>query len=209
MLDLLAPTAQRLRARLRGNVLIELLPYPASGLLLSLEYPAFARFGHSPLVGVRLLTARLEQLGFAADFDRPVVLIGFSQGALVITETLAMPEDRRFAPGVAPLSPNARRRVWAAVSVGNPSFRAGEPFNDGTPSPGVSGMLARPFGALDSAGDVLVDLAESDDVAAQHVRTSTMDGHLAYGRRGYPDRVVDWVMAKLDERTRLDAASAG
>ena len=51
--------------------------------------------------------------------------------------------------------------------------------------------------------------AESDDVAAQHVRTSTMDGHLAYGRRGYPDRVVDWLMAKLDERTRLDAASAG
>lgn len=207
--DVLVPTAERLRSRLRGGAVVEVLRYPASGLILSREWPAFAVFGTSPREGVRALTRRLEELGSTAPGQCPVVPIGFSQGALVVTETLSRPEDRRFARSLPALSPSARRSVWAAVSIGNPAFRAGEPFNQGTPLPGVSGMLARPSGALDAMGDSILDVAEHDDVAAQHVRTATMAGHLEYGSRGYADRIADWVVNKVDERLSRSESTVG
>lgn len=171
-----------------GEATTETIQYPASGQIESFEWPGFVGLGTSPKAGVRALTTRLEELG-AGEPSRQgtVILMGFSQDALVITETLAEAHTRRFARAVPALSESARRQVAVTVSVGNPSFCADEPFNHGTPTPGVSGMFARPRGALASVDHLVIDIAEHDDISAQHVRTSTMARHLAYAERGYVD----------------------
>lgn len=201
--DLLVPAARMIQSSVPGAARIVSLDYPATGQILSYDWPGFVRLGSSPKAGVRALIRLLEgDAGDAGDADDApatgsVVLLGFSQGAAVITETLADPISRRYAPRLPALSEKAHSHVAVAVSIGNPTFCAGEPFNQGTPTPGVSGMFARPLGALAHVQDKVIDLAEHDDISAQHVRSSTMGGHLAYASRGYTTLIADLVTTRL------------
>ncbi|WP_345501126.1 cutinase family protein [Pedococcus ginsenosidimutans] len=192
MEDLLEPAARRIAGLVPGPAPIESLDYPATATITSFDWPGWVRLGSSPREGIRALVTLLEDHA-AHSPTVPVVLMGFSQGALVITEALTPPRRRHHGFAAPALSDRALGVVRAAVSVGNPSFRAGEPFNRGTPAPGVNGMRARTPGLLDHVADRVFDFAEHDDVSAQHLRTSTVEGHLAYGARGYVERIVEAV----------------
>jgi len=194
--DLLRPAAERIVEADAGAGQVESLDYPGTGTVRSTQWPGWVQLGTSPRVGVRRLVTLLEEHAVERP-DVGVVLLGYSQGALVITETLSPAEDRRYAPRVPALSEPAVAVVRAAVGVANPAFGAGEPFNAGTPTPGVSGMWPRPPGVLARVADRVVDFAEHDDIAAQHVPGSSLAGHVGYPARGYVERIVHEVLRRV------------
>ncbi len=197
--DLLRPAALDIRSRIGIPVDIIELDYPATAAVVNQDWPGWVRLGHSPTIGVRHLVALLNDQAAALP-STGIVLLGFSQGALVITDTLTEPRRRHWGLNAPALTDRALRAIRVAVSVGNSSFRAGEPFNAGRPAPGVSGMHARLPGVLDHVAGKLVDIAEPDDIAAQHVRTSSMEGHLGYAERGYVSIISDIVVSRFRSR---------
>ena len=71
-----------------------------------------------------------------------LVLVGYSQGAHVIGNVLA-------GVGTPPLSQNARDHILSVALFGDPTYRAGEPYN-AAGSGAANGLFARPAGELSS-----------------------------------------------------------
>jgi cutinase len=131
-----------------------------------LVYPATFAYARSKQAGVAALRARLSQTSAACPGTR-FVLIGYSQGADVIGDTLAS--------GDVP----AGDRVGAVALFGDPGFTSREPFATGSFRPGVDGVLARPAGALDGFADRTISYCDRDDDVCQ--RGATGRGHFGYG----------------------------
>jgi hypothetical protein len=131
-----------------------------------LVYPATFAYLRSKREGVDALRARLAQTAAACPATR-FVLIGYSQGADVIGDTLAS--------GDVP----AADRVGAVVLFGDPAFNSREPFATGSFRVGTDGILARPSGALDGFADRIVSFCNRDDERCQHGVSG--GGHFRYG----------------------------
>jgi hypothetical protein len=146
-----------------------------------LVYPATFAYLRSKREGVDALRARLAQTATACP-DTRFVLIGYSQGADVIGDTLSS--------GNVP----AADRIGAVVLFGDPAFNSREPFATGSFRVGTDGTLARPGGALDGFADRIVSFCNHDDERCQQGASGR--GHFRYG----DDRqeAVDAVAELLD-----------
>lgn len=145
-----------------------------------LVYPASFDYQRSKSQGVAALRARLSKTSAACP-GTEFVLIGYSQGADVIGDTLQS--------GDVP----AADAIGAVAMFGDPAFNSREDFVTGSFRAGTNGVFPRRTGALDLFSDRIVSFCNRDDTFCQ--RGSNGTGHFRYGA----DRqeAVDAVAAEL------------
>ncbi|MFC6706631.1 cutinase family protein [Flexivirga alba] len=202
---LLTPIARAISHRYAGEVQIHSLPYPATFESFTATYPARIDLGQSPTIGVRNLVSLLNDEATSRSQLR-IVLLGWSQGAQVITDAL-VPHAARYAGTDAPdLDPTAVDQIAAIALFGNPTFTAGEPHNAGNPTPGVSGVIPRQPGMLAGHADTIRDYCARGDISAQNAPGSDVEGHVAYFHNGMPDRAAEFVLSRLLRTTIMGGA---
>ncbi|MFD4351732.1 cutinase family protein [Nocardia sp. NPDC058518] len=140
-----------------------------------LEYPA-SMSPDSAVRGVASLTALLNATAAACP-DQRLVLLGYSQGARVIGNTLAAPTT---------LTEQAAARIGAIALFGSPVFNGAEPYNRGTFDPALSGTGPLRVGALSEFADRLRDYCHAGDRVCQGgdpadgFRNALTYSHIAY-----------------------------
>lgn len=197
---LLSPLAERLADQSPVAARIHELRYPATFVSFSTEHPARVDLGESPGIGVDNLVHLLNDEATAHPEQR-VVLLGWSQGAQVICDTLVDPDHRKSGRHAPALNPTVQRSVIGAAFFGNPCFTTGEPFNAGTYTPGISGVDPRKPGTLNNYADRIRDYTTHNDVAAQAQPNATIDGHTAYFHNDLPDHAFQFLQGRIDTLT--------
>lgn len=205
---LLMPLARSIIRQYPGDARYIELAYPASFKTFSTQGPLSLDLGHSPHIGVQNLIGLLrEEAGRSR--DQHFVLLGWSQGAQVITDALLNPEQRIAGQDAGLLGSDVTDRIVAIALFGNPAFTAGEPHNAGDFQPEVSGVHPREPGALEAYSDRLRDYCAANDIAAQAVPTATIDGHTAYFHNHLPAKAQQFVLDRIQELTSVQQRQAG
>ncbi|MCE0538064.1 cutinase family protein [Kineosporia rhizophila] len=192
--NLLGPVAEQIAAAHPGRTRHYDVPYPASAESLSTA-PGDAYFGESADDGVRLVLNELNSAAEQCPQQRSVVM-GFSQGALVVGDALISPDRRDAGQDEAELDSRAAENVAAAVVYGDPRFVGSEPFNAGTYDRSVNGMLRpRSAGDLDAFADRLRSYCVAHDFVCQS--GGQFDPHISYFTNGMRDEGAQFVLARL------------
>lgn len=192
--QLLSPVARAIVAARPGQV-----------TRLDLDYPADVDVNEGGTAGVRTLIDTLNVQQEACPEQR-FVLLGYSQGALIIGDALSAPVNRLVGETVGSVRGEALSQVLAVVLYGDPRFAAGEPYNAGTFVEGVSGLLPRPFGSLSPLNDRVRDYCVEHDFVCQSLLEPAVDeydeeGHIEYYSNGMQQDGAAWVITKLDPLT--------
>lgn len=171
---------------------------------LDLEYPADTAVKEGATYGTRAL---VDTLNLQADScpEQGFVLLGYSQGALIVGDALAAPNDRLVGKSVGEVDTDAASRVLAVVLYGDPRFVGSEPFAVGDFDPGVNGLLPRPAGSLSDYADRLRDYCVADDFICQSTLALEEAGHAAYYDNGMQHDGAAFVIGLLPPFERSDA----
>ncbi|MFE6921849.1 cutinase family protein [Nocardia sp. NPDC057663] len=157
-----------------------------------LEYPA-SMAPDSAIRGVENLTTLLNTTAATCP-DQQLVLLGYSQGARVIGNTL----NARTA-----LTDQAGARIDAVALFGNPLFNGTEPYNRGSFDLALSGTGPLPAGALAEFADRLHDYCNAGDRVCQGgdpaagFGNALSYGHFAYFVNGNRDQAAAFVREQL------------
>ncbi|MFC9895995.1 cutinase family protein [Nocardia sp. NPDC127579] len=179
---LLTPLGRRIAAEAGRRMSVAELEYPASTA------------PDSAGRGVESLTALLNSA--AADCpDQRLVLLGYSQGARVIGNTLSARTG---------LSADVAARITAIALFGSPLFNGVEPYNRGTFDPALSGTGALPTGALAQFADRLRDYCNAGDRVCQGgnpavgFANAMTYAHIAYFANGTRDQAAEFIREQLN-----------
>jgi hypothetical protein len=140
-------------------------------------YPAQPSFNTSAPQGVTNLVNHVNQEAQQCPNQR-FVLLGYSQGGLVVTDALLPPSARAYSRTTPTLSSAATSRIAAVGTYGSMRFTAGEPFNAGDPEPNRQSMLPRQRGALSAYADRTIEYCYTGDWVCQN--TGSFITHLMY-----------------------------
>lgn len=173
---------------------------PNETIVVDLEYPADTDVKEGGTIGVRTLIDTLNVQTVECP-EQNFILLGYSQGALVIGDALAAPEARLVGNTVGGLTSEAADRVLAVVLYGNPRFVGSEPFNAGTFDPSMNGLLPRPPGSLDAFADRLRDYCVKRDFVCQSSLDLDEEGHVAYYDNGMQQDGAAFVITELPPLT--------
>jgi Cutinase len=151
-----------------------------------LSYPATAAnyFG-SVAKGAANLRATLLNLATACPASK-TVLLGYSQGAEVVGDTL----DNKGAQ----LSARAAANVKAVLLYGDPTFVAGRGYDRGSFAKSRSGVFPRPASALNKFAPRLASYCDANDMFCQ-AGGKSMAVHQGYFAK-YNAQAAKWVVAK-------------
>lgn len=180
---------------------------PDETLVVDLDYPADTDVKEGGTVGVRTLIDTLNVQAEACPEQR-TVLLGYSQGALVVGDALAEPEARLVGPTVGRVADEAAERILAIVLYGDPRFVGAEPYNAGSYDAETNGLLPRPAGSLEAFADRLRDYCVARDFVCQSSLDLDEEGHVAYFDNGMQEDGAAFVMLRLDPLLRRTPASA-
>ena len=147
----------------------------------NLVYPASFDYQRSKAQGVTALKAELSKTSAACP-DTRFVIIGYSQGADVIGDTLQA--------GNVP----AAGQIGAIAMFGDPAFNSKEKFVTGSFKAGTNGVFPRRTGALAQFADRIVSFCNGDDTFCQRGATGT--GHFRYESGHHGDLWLDYKMWK-------------
>ncbi|QZY52027.1 cutinase family protein [Leucobacter tenebrionis] len=172
--------------------------------VLDLDYPADTDVNEGGTVGVRTLVDTLNVQAEACP-DQRFVLLGYSQGALVIGDALAQPDARLVGATVGEVGADAAERILSVVLYGDPRFVGSEPYNAGDYDPAVSGLLARPEGSLDAFADRLRDYCAARDFICQSTLDLDESGHVEYFDNGMQQDGAAFAITRLDPHDRADS----
>ncbi|WP_194827391.1 cutinase family protein [Nocardia sp. XZ_19_231] len=159
-----------------------------------LEYPA-STAPDSAVRGIENLTALLNETAAACP-DQRLVLLGYSQGARVIGNSLAA----RTA-----LTDQAAARIDAIALFGSPLFNGAEPYNRGSFDSALSGTGVLRVGALAEFADRLRDFCNVGDRVCQGgdpaagFGNAASYGHVAYFLNDNRDQAAAFVGGQLSE----------
>lgn len=170
---------------------------PDEAQRLDLDYPADGEVKEGSTVGVRKLIDTLN-VQTEACAEQRFVLLGYSQGALVIGDALAAPEARLVGDTVGAVSEAAADRVLAIVLYGDPRFVGAETFNAGDYDPAVNGLLARAEGDLAAFADRIRDYCVARDFICQSSLDLDERGHVAYFENGMQQDGAAFAITRLD-----------
>lgn len=164
---------------------------------VDLDYPADTDVKEGGTRGVRVL---IDTLNVQAEEcpDQRTVLLGYSQGAMVIGDALVQPENRMIGATVGELTETARDQVLAVVLYGDPRFEGDEPFNVGSFDPALNGIMPRPEGALEGFADRITDFCVAGDVVCQTTLDVSEDEHVAYYTNGMQQEGAEIVIDRLE-----------
>jgi hypothetical protein len=164
---LLPQVANRIRSGLTGmNVSV-----------YDVVYPAQPSFNTSAPQGVRDLVNHVNAEAQQCPNQR-FVLLGYSQGGLVVVDSVVAPARRAYVTTGPELSAAATQRIEAIGTFGSMRFTAGEPYNAGNPEAGRQSLLPRQRGALDAYADRTIEYCYRGDWVCQN--TGSFITHLMY-----------------------------
>jgi Cutinase len=146
----------------------------------NLVYPASFDYQRSKAQGVTALRAELAKTNAACP-DTRFVVIGYSQGADVIGDTL----QSSNVP--------AADQIGAVAMFGDPAFNSKEKFVTGSFRAGTNGIFPRKTGALNEFSSRIVSFCNGDDTFCQAGSNGT--GHFRYGADR--QKAVDAIEGKL------------
>lgn len=200
--QLLSPVARAIADARAGQVRVDDLPYPAE-----------TDVQRGATEGVRLLIDTLRVHAAACPGQRFVVL-GYSQGALIVGDALSEPEDRVVGLRAGALSDEVAARVLAVVLYGDPRFTGAAGYNVGTFDPARDGVFPRPDGSLDPFASRLRNYCVADDIVCQTSFELSEEGHVAYFTNGMQQDGAAFVIAQFPARseateTRTDGTNPG
>ena len=178
---------------------------------LDLDYPADTDVNEGGTRGARLLVDTLDVQHEACP-DQRFVLLGYSQGALVIGDALADPEARLVGGTVGEIDADAADAIIAVVFYGDPRFVGSEEFNTGSFDPALNGLLPRPVGALEKFGDRIRDYCVAGDFVCQSSLELDEKPHIEYYKNGMPQDGAAFVITRLgapDPEAAKGAAKKG
>jgi cutinase len=158
-----------------------------------LPYPATSDWVSSVNSGKSMLAAHLAQQSAACPSQK-FVLLGYSQGAWVVGDSLAG-GGGGFPP---PISAALGQKVAAVVMYGDPRYRSGEPFVAGTAGAAgtrINGIIPRDPGALATYASRTRSYCEIDDPICQYGGPGG-SGHFAYTSK-YTTAAGAFVVSKL------------
>ncbi|MHA3722303.1 cutinase family protein [Leucobacter sp. HY1910] len=162
-----------------------------------LDYPADTDVNEGASLGVRTLVTMLNLQAQTCP-EQKFVLLGYSQGALVIGDALSTPTDRFVGLEAQELRPEAAAAVSAIVFYGDPRFVGAEPFNAGDYDETRDGLLPRPVSALNAYEKKLRDYCVGDDFICQATTTGLDEaGHVAYFDNGMQQDGAAFAITKL------------
>ncbi|KAB8273941.1 Alpha/Beta hydrolase protein [Aspergillus minisclerotigenes] len=100
----------------------------------ALQYPAYGdiwRYRSSVFTGDKAMVTAITT--YTSHFpDSKIVLLGYSQGAHIIGDILCGSIVERDFPAIPPIEDRLGKRIVAAVSMGDPTFIPGLPYDFGT-----------------------------------------------------------------------------
>ncbi|GAA1320034.1 cutinase family protein [Leucobacter albus] len=183
--QLLGPVARAISAARPGEV-----------ERLELDYPADTEINAGATLGARTL---IDTLNLQAEScpDQRTILLGYSQGALVIGDALAASDARLVGVNVGAVSEAAAESVLAVVLYGNPRFVGADPSGYGSYSPDTNGILPRPPGSFAGYEGRLRDYCVSDDFICQATLSMEEAGHVAYYDNGMQSDGAAYVITRL------------
>lgn len=170
---------------------------PDAVATVDVDYPADTDVNDGGARGVRWLLDTLRVQSEACPLQH-FVLLGYSQGALVVGDALAAPSQRVIGAEAGELDEGTAERVAAVVLYGNPRFEGEEPYNAGGFSPGLDGILPRPLGGLARFADRLRDYCEASDFICQASFNLDEQGHVAYYENGMQQDGAAFAITLLD-----------
>lgn len=181
--SLIDPLASRIAAELGDHAQISDLDYPASWE------------SGSEAAGVNRLVAVLNAQSAQCPAMR-TVLLGYSQGAMVVGDALSAPDARFNEDNGYELSPAARGHIVAVELYGDPRFRADAAYAAGDFDRAVNGILgarrAADFGEI--AGRT-VSFCTARDFACQ--AGGETEPHGSYAANGMLDNGVKYAVERV------------
>lgn len=170
---------------------------------VDLDYPADSEVKLGATRGARLLIDTLNVQSGACPEQR-FILLGYSQGALIVGDALSAPGVRLVGADVGELTAAAAERVIAVVLYGDPRFLGEESYDAGDFDPRLHGLLPRPAGTLAAFADRLRDYCVARDIICQSSLDLDEDGHVAYYSNGMQQDGAAFVITRLPPiETRL------
>lgn len=181
---------------------------PDEVLRLDLDYAADTDVKEGGTVGARTLVDTLNVQAESCP-DQRFVLLGYSQGALVVGDVLAAPDVRLVGQRVGELTPEAAERVLAVVLYGDPRFVGGEPTGVGDFDPELNGILPRPPGSLDAYAERLRDYCVAGDFVCQASLDLDEEPHVEYYSNGMQQDGAAFAITRLDPPSRATEDRSG
>ncbi len=188
--QLLSPVARAIKKALPDQVHV-----------LDLDYPADTDVNEGGTYGVRLLLDTLNVQAEACP-EQTFVLLGYSQGALIIGDALALPDGRLVGGTVGELSEEAAARIIAVVLYGNPRFAGEEKYDVGTFDELLGGILPRVPGSLEAFADRIQDFCVAGDFICQSSMDLDEKGHVAYFKNGMQQEGADFALARMAQASQ-------
>lgn len=171
--------------------------YRPGAQVIDLNYPADTNVKEGSTVGVRMLIDTLNVQASQCT-AQGFVLLGYSQGALVVGDSLSDPEERMVGATVGVLSDPAAAQIRAVVLYGDPRFVGNAAYNAGTFNPSMSGLMPRDEGSLDSYAERLRDFCAAADFICQSSLGLSEQGHVAYFSNGMQEEGAAFAISRLN-----------
>jgi hypothetical protein len=165
---LLKPVGDSILARSPGATYTELV------------YPA-AWSGGSANAGVAALVKLLNSSAAQCP-DQRYVLLGYSQGATVVGDSLVPPAGRAAGKSAGQIAAAVPGKIAAVVLYGNPRFNPTESYDRGTFDHAKQGVTPRAAGALGAYASRLQDFCNRRDLVCQ--TKGNWGAHLGYFGNG-------------------------
>jgi hypothetical protein len=192
--SLLTPIAEQIAQSEPGRTSRIDVPYPATAANLHTT-PDGADFGATADQGVTMLVGLLNQTATTCPEQR-TVLMGYSQGALIVGDTLLAPSLRRAGEATGPLSKAAAEHVTAVVLYGDPRFVGTDTFNAGRYDHHLDGWGGpRRPGELNAFASRLRSFCVADDFVCQ--AGGQFQPHLSYYGNGMPADGTHFILGLL------------
>lgn len=174
---------------------------PEQVTTVDLDYPATGKIKEGATLGIRTLIDTLNQ---QADLcpDQDSLVLGYSQGALVIGESLISPQERLLGETVGELTPEASENIAAILLYADPRFVGSDPFGAGDYNPRINGLLERPEGSFDAYVDRTRSYCVANDFICQSNAPLDEEGHVAYYSNGMQQDGAAFVITRMGELTQ-------
>lgn len=195
--QLLSPVARAVKKALPSEVTV-----------LDLDYPADTDVNEGGTYGARLLLDTLN-VQAAACPKQEFVLLGYSQGALIIGDALSPVDARLVGATVGELHEDAQKRLLAVVLYGNPRFNGEERYNVGSFDNALGGILPRTAGSLEPFAERIQDFCVKGDFICQSNMDLDEKGHVAYFKNGMQQDGANYVLAQIAKSKALKAITPG
>lgn len=201
--QLLSPVARKISQARPGEV-----------KTIDLDYPAGTNVREGGTRGVRVLIDTLNVQSEACP-DQRFVLLGYSQGAMVIGDALAAPESRMVGETTGSVRAEAAEQVLGVVLYGDPRFTGSEPFNVGSFDPELGGIMPRQPGALDAYADRISSFCVAGDLVCQTsleaaesrgAASAAQRHHVEYYSNGMQQDGADFVIERLGPKAQTKPA---